>query len=281
MKSLRAPQPQEATKLSPKVLFPYSSVGLSKKKKSKFVIRDKIASMDSSNPFSNTSLLKPKRDVKYDSCVGSQQFIKGGNTVSLVSSLVDHTVRNTNLMEVYERFKFLSKECFRTQGKEIFMFKMVLNEVDLYLKSYDEEEEDSGWDSDQEVGVVSIGKKLKSAIEDKLELFEQLRKVERNLFESNVSSIIERKSSFSSNYNEPSGSGSKNNNEGSFRTEETSNTKEDNFEGMGESNQDNLYKNVLKKINPESGVKKEPLSPAVNLNFFDSDTTVAQKDEES
>lgn len=237
--------------------------------------------MEANSQLAHMPATKAKREVKYDSGVGSQQFLKGGNTVSLVSSLVDHTVRNKNSMEVYERFKFLSKEWFRTQGKEIFLFKMVLNEVDLYLKSYDEDEEDSGWDSDQEVGVVSVGKNLKSAIEEKLDLFEQLSKVECDLVESNMSSKIQERSSVpSSEKNLQTGDPLKNKNNDSFNTEETSNTKEDNSAEKHESNQNNLYKNVLKKVNTELGGNKEPLTPSVPLISFDSDTTIGQKDDD-
>lgn len=225
---------------------------------------------------------KSKRDIKYDSGVGSQQFIKDANTVSLVSSLVDRTVRNNNLIEVFERLKFLSNECFRTKENKKYLFKMILNEVDLYLQSYDEEEEDSGWDSDEEVGVVKIAKNLKDAINEKSNLVDQLSQVERNLVQSNLNSVMERRSSIFTSPMGDSGSATlKANRTDSHNTEDTSLSKEDGSGEKGDSVQNNLYKNVLKKKNPEGGENQEPISPAINLNFFDSDTTVGQKEDDS
>ena len=137
------------------------------KKKSKFSNHGKNFTFERVDPSNLSSAGKSKRDIKYDSGIGSQQFIKGGNTVSLISSLVDRTVRNDSKIEVLERLKFLSKECFRSQEKEKHIFKMVLSEVDKYLQSYDDEEEDSDWDSDEEVKTITIAKNLKENIEEK------------------------------------------------------------------------------------------------------------------
>ena len=98
----------------------------------------------------------------------------------------------------------------------------------------------------------------------------------------NLNTVRARRDSiFSSSIGDPHSALLKNQRADSRKTEETSNTKDDNSAGKPESNKSNLYKNVLKKTNPETGIlKKEPLSPMVKLKIFDSDTTMAQKDDD-
>jgi len=223
------------------------------------------------------------KDVKYDSSIGSQNFIKGENTASLISSLVDHTIRNNNMVEVYERLKFLSKECFRTQEKEIYFFTIILSEIDLYLKSYDEENEDSDWDSDEEVWVIKIVKKLKSAIEEKQNLVHKLDEIERSLIAYNSSFHLERNNSifYSSYENSLGGSLSFHKDSSKIRSEETYHSKERNLKIESESS--SLYKNVLKKRREHvaNQPNSQQQSPTKINNFLSSDSTNWNQEEVS
>ena len=63
--------------------------------------------------------------------------------------------------EVHERLKFLTKEWFHINESNETIFRSILYELEWYLKSYEEEWEDSDWDSDEECSAVSIIKDLK------------------------------------------------------------------------------------------------------------------------
>lgn len=174
--------------------------------------------------------------------------------------------------EVFERLKFLSKECFRTQEKEQYLFVMVLNEIDLYLQSYDQENEDSDWDSDEEVGVVQIAKDLKEAVDEKYSLVSQLGEVERNLLtnHSNINSDKFNSILSSSAENFTGGTLSLNIEPSQTPLSAISPTK------MSEKEEDSsLYKNVLKK-NKEQGkrLSERYTQNSIKIpNFFNGDST--------
>ena len=54
------------------------------------------------------------------------------------------------MIEVYERLKFFARECYHLNEINSVIFMKILKEIDLYLKSYENENEDSEWDSDEE-----------------------------------------------------------------------------------------------------------------------------------
>ena len=55
-----------------------------------------------------------------------------------------------NVLEIYERLKFLSRECFHASISNNLLFQSVIKELELYLKSYENKSEDSEFDSDEE-----------------------------------------------------------------------------------------------------------------------------------
>lgn len=61
------------------------------------------------------------------------------------------------------------------------MFQNILKEINLYLKSYEDENEDSDWDSDDECAAVSICTDLKKVIEEKANLTSEISAVEKEL----------------------------------------------------------------------------------------------------
>ena len=91
----------------------------------------------------------------------TQNFYKGGNTLPLVSGTYSGLIRNDNIQEVLERLKFLTREWFHTNESNENFYNIILNELELYMKSYQDENEDSDWDSDQECTSVSIISDLK------------------------------------------------------------------------------------------------------------------------
>lgn len=54
------------------------------------------------------------------------------------------------MLEVYERLKFLVRECFHASISNNILFKSATKELELYLKSYENNSEDSEFDSDEE-----------------------------------------------------------------------------------------------------------------------------------
>jgi hypothetical protein len=126
-----------------------------------------------------------KRDIKFNHNFRDQSFLKGGNTIPLVTKLVDYEVRNDNIMEVYERIEFMAKECFKSNAEDEYKFKLVLKEINFYLKNYENINENSNYgsdyDSDEDFQTITIAKDLKLAIEEKLNLGNKLNEVERSL----------------------------------------------------------------------------------------------------
>lgn len=133
--------------------------------------------------------------MKFDFCFRDYNSIKGDNTVPLITKLVDHEVRNDNLIEVYERLKFIAKECFKASTEDFYKLNLVLKEIDLYLRNYECNNEDSEYDSDEEVFAITISKDLKTVIEEKLDLGSQISEVERSLIAWNSNNSGERKDS--------------------------------------------------------------------------------------
>lgn len=172
----------------------------------------------------------------------TSKFHQGGNTKPLISDLFTGGIRNTNMNEVNERLKFLTKEWFHINESNEEIFKSIFNELDLYIKSYEEECEDSDWDSDEEWSAVSIIKDLKKIIDDKANLAHEINEVELKLIEANSEFNRERSKSifmntsdsFSIKMNKTS------NSEDNSKTKDISDSTIDNKD-------DSLYKNVLKK----------------------------------
>lgn len=63
--------------------------------------------------------------------------------------------------EVYERLKFLTRECFHSSETNQVYFERILKELDLYINSYENDNEDSDWDSDEECVAITIVTSLK------------------------------------------------------------------------------------------------------------------------
>lgn len=160
------------------------------KKRSKFRGNDAFSSKkwyrDFDDKFSSKNL------ARYDQEIGTFGYLKGGNTVPLVSELLSRGVRNTNTIEVYERLKFFARECYHLTEANSIIFKKILKEINLYLRSYEDDQEDSEWDSDEECASVTIANDLKKAIEERTNLNNEITEVEKDMIAANSNHSKER-----------------------------------------------------------------------------------------
>lgn len=243
-----------------------------RKTKSKF---SAFADMMSSKKMvgDNLDMFSNKHSNRLDSEIGIYGFLKGGNTLPLVSDLVSGGDRNNNKNEVYERLKFFCKECFRSKETNNFVFLRILKEIDLYLKSYEEVSEDSDWDSDEEIAAVQLAKDLKAAIEEKSNLSNELSEVEKGLMavNSNNSRDMTDSGCNTSQDNKLNASPILQK-DTSIITDESSKLKDDNNLGLNDV-KENLYKNVLKRgtDSPNKFKANENKSSSLVIeNFSDS-----------
>lgn len=199
----------------------------------------------------------------------------------LVTKLVDYEIRNDNLIDVYERLKFFAKECFKAGKEDFYRLKSILKEIDLYLKNYEYLNEDSDYDSDEEVFAITISKDIRQAIQEKLDLGSQLTEVERSLIAWNSTNSRERRDSLIVT---PDIDKSKNVTIGksvSFTTEELNKSNDNNSSNDGKDK--SLYKQILMKGKIESSaqsVKKDESSP-LWLQLTDSFKTDVNFDKDS
>lgn len=163
------------------------------------------------------------------------------------------------MLEVYERLKFLVRECFHASISNNILFKSATKELELYLKSYENNSEDSEFDSDEEWEAVKICKDLKGVIEQKASIISQTE-----LVSPEVSSYDD----VSSQIQTPNESIKRNAFDKKNSTELKLN-KSDKEETEINENDHNLYKNVLNKKS-ESQQKKaqaKPGSMIIDTNF--------------
>lgn len=58
----------------------------------------------------DSSKFASKRGMKFGIDFANQNFLKGGGTTPLVSNLMGRCERNDDMLQVYERLKFFTKE---------------------------------------------------------------------------------------------------------------------------------------------------------------------------
>lgn len=148
-----------------------------------------------------------------------------------------------------------------------------MKELNLYLKSYENENEDSDWDSDDECQAVLIAKDLKNAIEEKSNLTNELSEVEKSLMAANSNTSKERTYSAPNNSMDQGLSSSPTINKGlSFSSVDTSLSKDSILQASSHLKDKSLYKNVLKKgtDSPHKETEQEKSSSLVIQNFSDS-----------
>lgn len=202
----------------------------------------------------------------------ASKFLQGGNTLPLISELFAGGIRNNNMDDVHERLKFLTKEWFHNNESNEEVFRSILYELEWYIKSYEEEWEDSDWDSDEECSAVSIIKDLKKVIDLKANLVHEINEVELRLIAANSGVNRERsKSIFMNTSDSFSIKMNKTNN-----TEESSKIKDSN-ESTIDNKDDSLYKNVLKKgtilSSDKSNTEKHS---SLDIDSFTSDSSNKQ-----
>lgn len=150
----------------------------------------------------------------------------------------------------------------------------ILKELNLYLKSYENENEDSDWDSDEECQAVLIAKDLKNTIEEKSSLTIELNEVEKSLMAANSNSSKERTYSVPNNSMDQGLNTSPSINKGlSFSSMESALSKDSTAQIPSLQLKDkSLYKNVLKKgtDSPHKEVEHDKGSSLVIQNFSDS-----------
>jgi len=151
------------------------------------------------------------------------------------------------MSEVYERLKFFTHECFHANASNEIIFQRILKELDLYLKSYEDENEDSEWDSDEECAAVVICKDLKKVIEEKASLTYEISTVEMGLIAADSNNSRERLNSTLTNSLEGNSSTASPSFNKTISTEETLLKKTIDESNLNENKDKSLYKNVLNK----------------------------------
>jgi hypothetical protein len=227
--------------------------------------------MSSKEMFDEEVKYSSKKINRYED-IGIYGFLKGDGTIPLVSEPTAWGVRNENLLEVYERLKFFAKEWYRArQSREIILVK-ALKEIELYLKIYENEQEDSDWDSDEEWGCISIAKELRAVIEEKTDCDNELNEVERNLIAVNSNKSNEQGDySHNSTIERNRSTSPINAQDISLITEGTLTDKDHNTKAklVNEDKDHSLYKNVLKKgYNSSSNNGVETKSQSFRIDWF-------------
>ena len=166
----------------------------------------------------------------------------------------------------------MTKEWFHNNESNEEIFKSILYELEWYIKSYEEEWEDSDWDSDEECSAVSIIKDLKKVIDLKANLAHEINEVELKLIAANSGINRERSKSIFMNTSDSF----------SIKMNKTSNTEEsskikDINESTIDNKDDSLYKNVLKKgtilSSDKSNTEKHS---SLDIDSFTSDSSNKQ-----
>ena len=166
----------------------------------------------------------------------------------------------------------MTKEWFHNNESNEEIFNSILYELEWYIKSYEEEWEDSDWDSDEECSAVSIIKDLKKVIDLKANLAHEINEVELKLIAANSGINRERSKSIFMNTSDSF----------SIKMNKTSNTEEsskikDINESTIDNKDDSLYKNVLKKgtilSSDKSNTEKHS---SLDIDSFTSDSSNKQ-----
>ena len=166
----------------------------------------------------------------------------------------------------------MTKEWFHNNESNEEIFKSILYELEWYISSYEEEWEDSDWDSDEECSAVSIIKDLKKVIDLKANLAHEINEVELKLIAANSGINRERSKSIFMNTSDSF----------SIKMNKTSNTEEsskikDINESTIDNKDDSLYKNVLKKgtilSSDKSNTEKHS---SLDIDSFTSDSSNKQ-----
>jgi hypothetical protein len=158
----------------------------------------------------------------------------------------------------------------------------MIKEITTYLKSYEDDNEDSDWDSDEEIAAISICKELKDAIEEKSNLAFQLSEVEKSLVAVNSNNSGGRMDSANES-SDNSISKSPIIKKAASNNLQILSLKKEDSQKQKPTQTNVLYKNVLKK-GSDSPVKNKPereQSSSILLKNISDSISLDQDGEES